>query len=192
MQQRPVDTNLPAFVTTNDYITATVCELLDPSSICAINADMRGRLPHLGQNQIGNLQRAILFPAGAATPAFVRALQQQQQWTFYGTNGNGEDPNTCRPLPADQMEACQLTMLTNWASIQRTLCPPGARVVCQCPMNSSVANALGLDMAKIFRPDPSSPGTLMFMSNFTASKRGQELKDRIESSALFQKVFERG
>ena len=205
------ETPPPAFVSTNDLITAAMCELLDPSSICGINADMRGRLPHLEDQQIGNLQRAILFPAGEASgkPAFVRTLQRQ--WAYYGTNTTStsnhmrrdddrDDATTTttnahhkesRHLPADQMEACELALISNWTAFQHILCPPGgARVVCECPMKAYVENALGMDIAFVFQADPSSPGTLMFISNFTAGKRGQELKDRIQYTKLFQKVFE--
>ena len=90
------------FLSTNDLITAGMCELFDKESIFIINVNMRGRLPELvlggadaphhppsePQSQepfwMGNLQRAVLFRTGdaAARPRFVRRLQRT--WVYYG------------------------------------------------------------------------------------------------------------
>ena len=100
----------------------------------------------------------------------------------------GDNNTKRRHIPADPMAACHLSILSNWASLQHILCPTGgARVVCHCPAKDYVEQTLGIDMAFVFQADTS--GTLMFLSNFTAGKRGTELKERIESSQLFQRLF---
>jgi len=210
--RRSSDDDDEPFISTNDLITAGMCELFDKESIFIINVNMRGRLPELlldgsdaaphhgsgaaphhsppQQQQepfwMGNLQRAVLFRTGdgAAHPRFVRRLQHT--WVYYG---NGDDKNTKRRhIPSDQMAACHVSILSNWASLQHILCPAGgARVICHCPAKDYVEQTLGMDMAFVFQADTS--GTLMFLSNFTAGKRGTELKERIESSKLFQRLF---
>ena len=44
-----------------------------------------------------------------------------------------------------------------------------------------------MDVVVVFKAD--SDGTLAMMSNFTKGKRGQELKERIKGSKIFQRLF---
>lgn len=172
-------TDAVEFLSTNDLITAGMCELFDDDSVFVMGVNMRDRMPGIHQLCVGNLLRHIMFPAGeaAANPSFVRHLHDS--WGYYGKDG--------RHIPAEPVEKCNLSIISNWASLTHILQPEGCDVICHCPAKEYVEMTLGMDIAFVFQAD--LKGTLIFISNFTAGKRGNELKEKIDKSKLFKKMF---
>jgi hypothetical protein len=167
------------FLSTNDLVTAGMCELFDDDTVFVMGVNMRGRLKGIHELSVGNLLRHIMFPAGkaAANPSFLRELHKS--WVYFGKDN--------RHIPAESMEACNLSIISNWASLTHILQPKGAQVICHCPAKDYVEKTLGIDIAFVFQAD--LQGTLIFISNFTVGKRGEELKDKIDKSKLFKRLF---
>eukprot|EP01043_Picozoa_sp_COSAG02_P018202 COSAG02_NODE_843_length_16599_cov_6.528485_16_plen_412_part_00 len=172
------------FVSTNDLIQAGCCAVADEQAIANMFANLRGRLDGVTADLAGNYERGVAFPAilAADDPAFVRTISKE--WSYYGLEGN---PRMSDEGPRQAALGANFMIVTNWSSLTHFIQPAGTTIVCHCAAKQFVASLAGIDMAVVFKGD--SDGTLVMMSNFTKGKRGRELKERIEGSKIFQRLF---
>jgi len=173
-----------AFISTNDLIMAGFAELTDEGAIVNMLANMRGRLPGVTNNIMGNFSRIVSFPASAAaaSPAFVRSLNKS--FVHFGSEGNPRLSSEGGPKEAAL--ACNYAWVTNWASMTRFIEPEGAHILGHCGPNRLFSCA-ACDLAIILKVD--SKGTLAVMSNHLAGKRGKEIQERVSNSKIFQHLF---
>jgi len=169
------------FLGTNDFIMAGQSELLCEESIQIMLVNMRDRMPGITASFAGNFERPAFAPT-TKDPIFWRSFQKH--WAYYGVEGN---PRLASPSVSQQVAACNMGIVTNWTSLTRFIQPSGTTLLGHCCTKGFVAGFAGLDVAVVFKGD--AEGTLFYIDNFTVGKRGEELKERIQTSDIFNKLF---
>jgi len=172
------------FLSTNDLLTAGMCEIADPTAMCWMFANMRGRATEATDDLAGNYERGVHFPANeGSNPTFIRS-KISKDFVYYGLDGN---PHMSSDAPKEAVLAANFMIVTNWSSLQHTILPPRCELVGHCALSSFGTGLAGLDMAVVFQAD--REGTLAVMTNFIAGQRGRELDDRVANSHIFKRLF---
>lgn len=170
------------FLGTNDFLMAGMSELYSEEWLMIMFANMRKRMPGVTTDMAGNYERPVFAPA-AKDPMFWRSIQKH--WAYFGIEGN---PNLSSPNLKESVTACNIGFTTNWTSLTRFIQPTGAKVLGHCCTKGFIAAFPGLDGAVVFKGD--AEGAVFYMDNFTAGKRGEELKESIQKSEIFGKLFQ--
>merc|ERR1712176_1648727 len=109
--------------------------------------NMRGRMPGVAVDMAGNFERPMFCPA-RTDPVFWR--QVQKHWEHFGKEGN---PKLTSPNVKEQLVACNLSCVTNWASLTHFIQPAGVKLLGHCCAKSFVKGLPGFDMTVVFKGD---------------------------------------
>ena len=181
------------FLSTNDLITAAFCDVhrnASEDTICLMFANLRGRLECAADKNAGNYERGVAFPCAHAAAAPLAIRRMGKSWQYYAADGRAhaadegcdEGRRTTKAI-----KAMDLMVVTNWSSLTRFIEPMGCTVECHCAGAAFVTGLLGIDMYVVFKAD--SSGALALLTNTIDAKRGRELKEHFDSSALFKRLF---
>ena len=163
-----------AFVSTNDIVTAAVCETYR-NDLASIDCNLRSpnRLPGLSPRIAGNFVRPALHPRAlaAGTPAFIRKRLIPPPHVFFGKN----------EIPFWPMAKCDIGSVNNLTSLTKFIVAPNTTVSCHV-LHRDHVEIVPLNATIIFHADPT---TILCNHNLKPA----DLKAAARSAELFLKVF---
>ena len=136
-----------SFVSTNDVVTSWFFRLVR-SNVALMAANMRDRLPGLGNANAGNYQVGVAYqPADYATPTLVRKSIADPN--RIARVASGALPGPLATLFGD----FRIGIMTNWSTFYQDLVLEGCKQIVHFPIMGPGGGNYLTDMAIIFRPN---------------------------------------
>jgi len=158
------------YLSSNDIITAAICQINNTSKFVLINMDIRGRNPNLTRNDGGTLLSNIPMPMSKSKDPNV--VRQTVNKTYY--------PFGKFVPPTKYMIQGKSLSFTNWSSRTKLIKLDNIRTICHLP-SSAFVSEFPLDVALIFR---FSDECIAVSHNFKKTDQSEGTSDLLNSITL--------